>query len=160
ATPRVHQRDADMEQPTQVAKPLDDPQSASGENRLSRDSTSVRFPMVKNDQLPSPLVADPAQEESPSSVNMTLPEEVRLLAQQGRLGGRRRRAEDVATSESPAPSGRRYRAEDEAPSWSRSSTDGTSASAPIGRQSSPSRSAAIDNSTSNGEMQPRSNGTG
>ncbi|MBB2935137.1 hypothetical protein FHX82_002157 [Amycolatopsis bartoniae] len=65
---------------------------------------------------PEPVAPPPpVVEELPMASNPTLPDEVRRLAQEGRPGGRRRRAEDEPQVEQS--SGRRHRPEGEPPSW-------------------------------------------
>jgi hypothetical protein len=61
-------------------------------------------------------VQTPREEELPPPSNPTLPEEVRRLAQEGRAGGRRRRAEDESPAEQPG-GGRRRRPDGEPPAW-------------------------------------------
>jgi hypothetical protein len=66
---------------------------------------------------PMPAPVPPREEELPAASNPTLPEEARRLAQEGRPGGRRRRAEDEAPAAEPVSGGRRRRPEGEPPSW-------------------------------------------
>lgn len=61
-------------------------------------------------------VQQPRAEELPPPSNPTLPEEVRRLAQEGRPGGRRRRAEDESPAEQSG-GGRRRRPDGEPPAW-------------------------------------------
>jgi hypothetical protein len=61
-------------------------------------------------------VQPPRAEELPPPSNPTLPEEVRRLAQEGRAGGRRRRADDEPPAEQSG-GGRRRRPDGEPPAW-------------------------------------------
>lgn len=61
-------------------------------------------------------VQPPREEELPPPSNPTLPEEVRRLAQEGRVGGRRRRAEDESPAEQSG-GGHRRRPDGEPPAW-------------------------------------------
>jgi hypothetical protein len=132
------------EQPTQLAKAIDadwTPSWETGQHPVvpsnGNGNTAPKTPEPQP-QPPAPMMRlhtpppeapmrpapapapmpDPAplrEEEPPAASNPTLPEEVRRLAQEGRPGGRRRRAEDEPQAE-PA-GGRRRRPEGEPPSW-------------------------------------------
>ncbi|WP_460429228.1 DUF6779 domain-containing protein, partial [Amycolatopsis endophytica] len=143
AVPPVKRKPDPVEQPTQVAKALEPDWTPRAER--SATDLSAAFPTrttrpVKPEPVRAeprwtePVPAEPARAEprwaepvpaEPESsvavpedhpvVNETLPVEVRRLAQQGRPGGRRRRAE-----EDEAPAGRRHRPDaDEAPPGTR-----------------------------------------
>ncbi|WP_236796349.1 DUF6779 domain-containing protein [Amycolatopsis sp. GM8] len=75
-------------------------------------------PFESRFELSRPKVAPvpPPAEEPPPPANPTLPEEVRRLAQEGRVGGRRRRAEDESPAEQSG-GGRRRRPDGEPPAW-------------------------------------------
>jgi uncharacterized protein DUF6779 len=79
-------------------------------------NTKEQAPIVRSEPA-APAV--PSVPDEPPASNPTLPEEARRVAQRGRPGGRRRRADDVATGEPAAPEGggRRHRADGEPPSW-------------------------------------------
>ncbi|MFJ8813590.1 DUF6779 domain-containing protein [Amycolatopsis thermoflava] len=105
ATTPVKREPQRVEQPTQVAKAVDPDWTPRAER--SATDLSAAFPTrVTRPVQPEP---SPVVPEDHPVVNETLPVEVRRLAQQGRPGGRRRRAE-----EDEAPAGRRRRP-DEAP---------------------------------------------
>lgn len=119
ATGPVKREPPRVEQPTQVAKALDPDWTPRAER--SATDLSAAFPTrLTRPVQPEPPRAEPEPEqpkpvtavpEDHPVVNETLPVEVRRLAQQGRPGGRRRRAE-----EDEAPAGRRRRPDaDEAP---------------------------------------------
>ncbi|NIH86779.1 DUF6779 domain-containing protein [Amycolatopsis granulosa] len=91
--------------PTRVTRPVQ-PSVAQPRGEAARDEGSRAEP-PRNEPEPG----KPAVPEDHPAINETLPVEVRKLAQQGRPGGRRRRAE-----EDEAPTGRRRRpVESEAP---------------------------------------------
>ncbi|TNC27978.1 DUF6779 domain-containing protein [Amycolatopsis alkalitolerans] len=94
-----------------------------------------RFGLSRPNVEPVP----PPAEELPPPVNPTLPEEVRRLAQEGRGGGRRRRAEDEP--EQPS-AGRRRRPDGEPPTWEALSPDQPTGS--HARPEPPPRRAAPD----------------
>ncbi|MTD57913.1 DUF6779 domain-containing protein [Amycolatopsis pithecellobii] len=66
-----------------------------------------------------PKLVEP-KEELPPPVNPTLPEAARRVAQEGRVGGRRRRAEEESPAEQSG-GGRRRRPDGEPPAWEASS---------------------------------------
>ncbi|MCF6429249.1 DUF6779 domain-containing protein, partial [Amycolatopsis tucumanensis] len=105
ATTPVKREPQRVEQPTQVAKPVDPDWTP----RAERSATDLSAAFPTRVTRPVQPEASPVVPEDHPVVNETLPVEVRRLAQQGRPGGRRRRAE-----EDEAPAGRRRRP-DEAP---------------------------------------------
>jgi hypothetical protein len=143
--PEPPQPDPVVDQPTQLSKAVDAHWTPSWETRPGRErpvsdlsaafslpnggangataprapepAPVTRAPEPRPEPPKPPEPVPPQLEEEPVS-NPTLPEEARRLAQQGRPGGRRRRAgEDDAPSEPAATGGRRRRADEEQPSW-------------------------------------------
>ncbi|UIJ59443.1 hypothetical protein LWP59_36305 [Amycolatopsis acidiphila] len=97
-------------------EPVQQPRFETSRPRMEpvrQEAVESRFELSRPTSQPA---QPPREEELPPPSNPTLPEEVRRVAQEGRSGGRRRRAEDEAPAEQPG-GGRRRRPEGEPPAW-------------------------------------------